>query len=410
MKAVINLLKTVVISTAFIVCLTACGDGIDKKQGNGKKHVDYSGQEIEFCGYTFNIPDYYTDMNSLGGETGSVDETQKYFMADNSLNGMISFYAEDIVMTSNDYFMENAKDFLSGFCSGVEGGDISFYDSEVAGIPAQGAKFSGTLMDLGSYDYDVVMFYDTKVKKTIGIIATQAKNGSAQRNYLADLENIVATGRVTGTADNSETIKSTQSEEPQALILKDSFGVMTSSYGGTEYVTYAGIINNPNNNKIAEFPKLIVTIKASDGSILGTGDQMGSYIMGNDTITLVGLMSMPEPETLEGATIHYSVECSDFINESNNNMEYKRTSNFLVSNVSEKNSGESFVTGEVKNISEYNEDLVNVAMLLRKDGKIVYAENLFIDNLSAGQTKAFQFQSYDGWPQHDSVEVSAMAW
>lgn len=379
------------------------------KQG---KNVDYSGQEIEYCGYLFNIPDYYTDIAELGGENEDADDTQRFFMADNGFNGILSFTSDNVVITSNDYFMDNAKAYLKGFCETLGGSDISYYDSEAAGMPAKGAKFTGQLEELGEYDYNAVMFYDEKSKNIIGVVGAQSTNEDVKKDYLADVDNVLATCRPKDeTGSNTVSAEAAKKDEIKPLVITDQFNSISSSYDGTAYVVYAGIINNPNNHKMAEFPKLTATVKDSDGSILGTGEQVGSYIMTNDTVTLIGMLTMPMPESLDGVTVEYNAECTDFIDETDEvAREYRRSSNFLISNISEKASGQYFITGEVKNTSEYDVDMVNVSLLLRKDGKIVYAENSFIDSLASKQTKAFQFQSFDGWPEHDIAEVSAIGW
>ena len=43
------------------------------------------------------------------------------------------------------------------------------------------------------------------------------------------------------------------------------------------------------------------------------------------------------------------------------------------------------------------------------DEKIVFVENTFVDSLRAGQTKAFEFQRYEGFPEYDAIECSAQA-
>ena len=49
-------------------------------------------------------------------------------------------------------------------------------------------------------------------------------------------------------------------------------------------------------------------------------------------------------------------------------------------------------------------------MVMRKEGKIVFMENKFLDDLRPGSPIAFQFDRYSAWPEHDAVEFSAQAW
>ena len=58
----------------------------------------------------------------------------------------------------------------------------------------------------------------------------------------------------------------------------------------------------------------------------------------------------------------------------------------------------------------YCVDSVSLAMVMRKEGKIVFMENKFLDDLRPGSPIAFQFDRYSAWPEHDAVEFSAQAW
>lgn len=87
------------------------------------------------------------------------------------------------------------------------------------------------------------------------------------------------------------------------------------------------------------------------------------------------------------------------------------TTDFEISNVTERNGdGGNYITGEITN--NYSEDIgmVNLSVVLRKNGEIVYMQNTFIDSLKTGKTRAFQFWRYEEWPEHDTIEVSAMVW
>ncbi len=184
----------------------------------------------------------------------------------------------------------------------------------------------------------------------------------------------------------------------------------TSSYDDTVYVDFCGMIHNPNEALIAEFPEVTVTVKNDDGSIMATEEQMGGIVMPGDTITLCGMFSMPAGDLSDDAQILFDVEWSDFTTSSSM---YKnvRSSDFEFSNVSEhKGSGENLITGEVTNNSSIDVDSANISMILRKEGEIVFMENTFIDGLKSGKTKAFEFQRYHNWPEHDTIECSAQPW
>lgn len=204
---------------------------------------------------------------------------------------------------------------------------------------------------------------------------------------------------------------SSQKETAKALEITDYgwFFNEISSYDDTVYVEFCTMIHNPNETLVAEFPKALVTVKNGDGSILATEEQTGSVIMPGDTITLCGMFSMPVSDVTDDAQIAFNVDWSDF---SNTSSFYKsaKTSDFAFSNVSERNSDQNYITGEITNNFSEDVDTVNLSIVLRKGGEIVYMENTFLDGLKAGQTKAFEFQRYHDWPEHDEIECSAMVW
>lgn len=203
---------------------------------------------------------------------------------------------------------------------------------------------------------------------------------------------------------------SLESTKPLELVDYGWYVDPPSVYDDKVYFEYCGIIHNPNDKLIAEFPKLIVTIKNPDGTILATGDQTGSIIMPGDTITLCGMFPVPISNASNETQININWECDDY-NTVSKLHEAVSSKELVVSNVSEHSgSDENFITGEVTNNSTSNLDMVNVSMVLRKNGKIVYMENTFVDNLPSGSTKAFEFRRYAHWVDHDKIECSAMVW
>ncbi len=197
-------------------------------------------------------------------------------------------------------------------------------------------------------------------------------------------------------------------EEELPLELKDyGWYANESGYGDNIYVNFCGIIYNPNEKLTAEYPEVIVTVKNGDGSIMATEDQMGNAILPGDTITLCGSFSMPGDLT-DDAQILFDVEWDEFTTSPSENV---RSSDFSFANVSEHlGSSDNMITGEITNNSDIDVNTANVSIVLRQEGKIVYMENTFVDGLKAGKTKAFEMHSYNDWPEHDTIDCSAMFW
>ncbi len=211
--------------------------------------------------------------------------------------------------------------------------------------------------------------------------------------------------------ESSFTVDSASSEELPLEITDCGWYVNDfSSYSDTAYVDFCALIYNPNEKLIARFPKAIVTVKSGDGSILTTDEQVGSIVMPGDTITLCGMLSLPVADVTDDMQVLFDVDQSEF--ETGNSIyENVRTTDFEFSNVSERNGGsENYITGEITNNPSVDLDMVNLSIVLRKEGKIVYMENDFMDGLSAGKTRAFEFSRYDQWPEHDTIDCSAMVW
>ncbi len=183
-----------------------------------------------------------------------------------------------------------------------------------------------------------------------------------------------------------------------------------STFDDTVYVDYCAMVHNPNETLIAEFPKIYVTVKNGDGSIMASDDLTGGVVLPGDTITLCSMFAMPSGDLSDDAQIVFDVDCSDFTTNTDLR-ENIRSTDFEFANVSEhKGSSENLITGEITNKSSFDVDTANVTIVLRKDGKIVYMESTYVDGLNQGKTRAFEFSRYHDWPEHDTIECSAQAW
>lgn len=252
---------------------------------------------------------------------------------------------------------------------------------------------------------------ETSIKSNGSSPAVDASdvNGATDNSNTADLgvDNSNETSE-DGNGTTSFAVENTSSEKPLELV--DYGWYINDPSDETAYVDFCGMIYNPNETLVAQFPKVIVTVKNGDGSIVATEEQTGGVIQPGDTITLCGMFSMNTSDLTGDAQITFDVDWSEF---STDSFIYSaaKTTDFEIANVSERNgSDENFITGEITN--KYTEDIdsVNLSLVLRKDGEIVFVENTFVDGLKVGKTKAFEFQRYHKWPEHDTIDVSAMPW
>lgn len=200
-------------------------------------------------------------------------------------------------------------------------------------------------------------------------------------------------------------------QEAQKELELSEFGwhATPNSYGETIYVKFCGLLYNPNTSLKAEFPKVNATVRNGAGEILATGSQTGASIMPQDTVTLIGQLSLSKAEITEDTRIEFDVECSSFSPASA--LDGPKTTDFTIENVSERGSGWDYkITGEVTNNTSAAVDMAALSILLRKEGKIVYMETSFLDSLQPGKAKPFEVPYLNDVPEHDTIDVSVQAW
>lgn len=211
---------------------------------------------------------------------------------------------------------------------------------------------------------------------------------------------------LSGSADSGNSSDSIE----QPLELVDSGWYISTQSDDIVYVDFCGMIHNPNKEIIAEFPKITATAKSGDGSILATAEHVGSIVMPEDTIILCYSFSMPLSGLTDDMQIIFDVDCKGWAKSVTAHPPV-RTTDFAITNVTERNGKKhSFVTGEITN--NYSEDIdkINLSMVFKKDGKIVYMDHIFPEDLKSGKAKAFEFERYREWPEHDTIDISALVW
>ena len=198
-----------------------------------------------------------------------------------------------------------------------------------------------------------------------------------------------------------------EEEDYPALIVQETGLFIKSKYDiSDDMVTFhfVGEVANLSAKKIAQSPKLTMTVKNGNGEVLATSDALGSIIMPMDSVILTGSISVPKTDDWKKSRVHISADCSDFVERS---FFYApvRTDEFEFKNISSNSGNQSYVAGEVTNNSSEDFSMVCVTMALEKDGEFVWAENTYLE-MNSGQTKAFQFQRYGKWPEYDNMKIS----
>lgn len=178
------------------------------------------------------------------------------------------------------------------------------------------------------------------------------------------------------------------------------------SMSDDSYMKYGFIIENPSDNNTAyELPKVIITAYDKNGDVLATEEQVMNKIQPGEKQAFGSIVDCNggKPEKVE-----FEVESGNKISPSD---EAIKSSDLDISGTKERKGefGEISVTGKVKNNSQSDTESVGVTVLFKKGGKIVLGTTTYVDNLKAGQTKAFEVSEYDV-PKHDEYEVTAHDW
>lgn len=208
-----------------------------------------------------------------------------------------------------------------------------------------------------------------------------------------------ATTTTTGT-----TGVATTTAAPQGVVLLDSAYNMDQD---NEYIYWGAEIQNPEGNSSAyEFTKIIVTAYDANGAVLATEDQTMNKIQPGEKQAIGSLM---DSHGQVPAKVDFAIESGTPISPSQDAL---KSSDFQIEGVTERNGefGDIVYTGTVKNNGTKDTNDVGVVVVLKLDGKLVYAANTFVDGLAAGQQKPFEITTYDNVPTHNSYEVIAYDW
>lgn len=204
-------------------------------------------------------------------------------------------------------------------------------------------------------------------------------------------------------SDNSDAGESGTAKEEKVVDVK----LVESGYTMTDdsYMKYGFEIENPSEDTAYEFPKVIITAYDENGDVLTTEEQTMNKIQPGEKQAFGSVIDCngQNPDKVE-----FVVESGEKISPADDAI---KSSDLEISGTNERTDefGDTSITGKVKNNSQSDTDSVGVTVLFKKEGKIVLGTTTYVDNLSAGQEKAFDISEYDV-PEHDEYVVTALDW
>lgn len=200
-------------------------------------------------------------------------------------------------------------------------------------------------------------------------------------------------------ATTLETASKTISNEVE---LVDS-GYTISTDG--EFVQWGAIIKNTDDKAIYMFTKIIITAYDKEGGVVATDDQVMNVIAPGETQAFGSFLDTngEVPDKVE-----FSIESGNKVTASD---EHIASSEFEIIGAKDRKDeyGDTAFTGKVKNNSAKNCSSAVISIILKKDNKIVCGTTGFVDNINAGQEKAFDISDYN-LPDYDSYEIVVIDW
>ena len=171
---------------------------------------------------------------------------------------------------------------------------------------------------------------------------------------------------------------------------------------------YSMQIHNPNEKYAVEFPRIQVTARAADKSILTTNEQVICPIAAGDTIMYAGNIQY-EGEGPEVVDIVVTNDKDHYLNQEGSGV--IRQDMLTISNLSEVQSsfGPKY-TGELKNNSTMDIGTVCMSIVFKNGDDNIGGISTYLQDLPSGATKPFELEPPRDILEYDSYEIYALKW
>lgn len=207
------------------------------------------------------------------------------------------------------------------------------------------------------------------------------------------------------------TVESTTEEkakEPVELELED-YGYTVSQNNGRTSISYAVKIKNPNTKYAVDYPVITTTVRGADGKILTTDDMTLMCIAADDTITYGGGLTYESDELPKSVDFSVGNRDDNFVLQMLSDaipQEY-----IVIENTSEiVGEYNTNYTGEITNNSDTDMRSAAVSVIFTKEGKLLGGTTSYVDDIGAGETKAFEISASSTVSDYDAYEIHAIQW
>ena len=379
----VKFISGILLSIMIAFCLTACGDSSDKAEGENQLIQNDTKKTTEQNASAESKQTSKDELDLTGNWVQKDGEGTSSYQAGFIKDGVIELFW----MSDNG---NSASLYWAGSCEEPQNPSDKFkWNSTADKIKTQYAILASN-EDTKVFTYNKgEIIYEVSalgVTKTVTLVPTDT-----------DYSKFEETGGGSGTAQDGKVIE----------LVNARYWIIPGSYGNGNTLYYAEQIHNPNEKYVVNFPKIHITAKSADGSILKTEDQVLNSIAANDTITY-------------GSSIYYEGAIADtvelYVDNGANDYAHQdgakviRQSDLVISNTSE-NPGTigTTYTGMVANNSTVDLDTVCINVVYIKDGQMFGGETTYIDDLKSGASKPFEISQMKDI-DHDSYEIYALQW
>lgn len=209
-----------------------------------------------------------------------------------------------------------------------------------------------------------------------------------------------------GSSSTSAPEETTESEEPAAEEPKE-VELVESGYSISDVgsIKIGAVIKNPDEKTAYEYPSVVVTAYDDKGDVIIQEEDTLKEILPGEQLNYGGLVNFDEKMADKIDKVELSIKSGYAVEPPE---DIYKPSDFETKDVKDETSsdiGLTVIAGLLKNNSSTDAGDVKVSALFRKDGKIVCGSYAYVDDLGAGEEKAFAFNETN-LPEYDNYELS----